>query len=371
MEKRILRYLGKGLLPGVFISALVLVAVMPVSCKGPVEGLVFLEGDFESPKISGVKVKSSNLVEINFTEAVGISNLSVVQDDLTEVNISCEMEGGYEKDGIWYGTNLKIKTTEEMKVGEPYEIDGLCTDQNGNSLTFSIPFIGYNSRVPEIVISEVRNAYGWSTAGGEKRRRGEYIELYALTDGNLSGVKILSANDGDKTSFVLPSCEVKKGEYITVHMRRFNDEDLISGEVIANELGENLELSSTKDSSASRDIWNTNYNACFATSDIIILQRVSDEKVLDCIEYALSETKDWPSEYAAVINLVRESGAWNGEPLCTDNLSATSLTRGISRQNIKQLVEEGKKEAPSAGDFLVVKKVTPGAENSDAPVTSK
>lgn len=383
MKKEIFSYLKKGFIPGIFLSSIVMLSILPVSCKGPVEGLIVLEGDYESPKILSLKVKSADSLEINFSKSVEISNLSVVCGDIDQegmseegqiqkVGISCEMKDGFEKENSFYGSKLKVTTNENMITGETYEIDGTCTDENGNSLTFSIPFLGYNSRIPNVVISEVRNAYGWSTAGGEKRRRGEYVELYVLSDGNLSGIKIMSANDGEKTAFVLPSCEVKAGEYITVHMRRFNDGDLNLNEKIVSELKNDLNLSSTKDSSSSRDIWNDNFNSCFSTSDIIVLQRVFDDYILDCVEYKLSEVKDWPSSYNEVLNAVKESKAWEGEPLCTDNLSATSLTRGIARQNIADLSKFGvKKEASSKEDFLVVKKITPGFENSDVSVTEK
>lgn len=371
-------FILKTILPAMAVSAMVIFTIVPVGCKEISEGLEMLEGDFESPKIMDVRVISENEVEIQFSKNVKVSDVSMIKErdenemdpSLVIMDFTYELHGTESDDEETECNILSICTKENMIIGQKYEIYGNCKDFSGNSLTFSIPVLGYNSCVPELVISEVRNAYGQSTVGGIKYRRGEYIELYALSDGNLSGVKIESAVDKEKSSFVLPSVNVKKGEYIVVHMRRFKEENLLNGEKMISELGDDLNLSSTYDSSSARDIWSVKENNCFAISDVVVLENTANGKILDAIVYASSDKKGWTNDCDLMFAKVKSDECWKGEPLCVDSYTSTSLNRCISRQNISDLAN-GKRKVSSQEDFWVVKKVTPGFENNNQTVMEK
>lgn len=151
MNKKLRNFL-LTLLQAVGIAAVVIFIVCPLSCHISPEGIDFITGDYETPKILGYKVIDNKHLSLEFSEAVNVSavvvnrkdNLSSLNNDglVDVINVShCD-----DKDEVVF--ELGQSTT----VGGEYLMGGVVEDTNGNSLTFSLPFVGYNSNIPPIII---------------------------------------------------------------------------------------------------------------------------------------------------------------------------------------------------------------------------
>ena len=105
----------------------------------------------------------------------------------------------------------------------------------------------------ELNLEALTTLIGTNSSG--KYYKCEFIELRILSDGNLSGLELYSAYDGDSKSYIFPVLDVFRGEVIIVHLRK-------KDETAVNELGSDLALSKSKYSSdKARDLWAENENA--------------------------------------------------------------------------------------------------------------
>ena len=180
------------------------------------------------------------------------------------------------------------KFEENLKSGENYAVDGVAKNKSGKNIPFSAHFTGFNNEIPELEITEIHPMYN----GKERDRKFEYIELFAKTSGNLSGLEIRGVYD--KCKVKLPAVQVKAGEVIVVHLRTGGD-DCVS------ELGDDLNVSSAPYSTPNaRDLWDKNTRARLGdAADIIILQNGADDSILDAVAYAPSDAPDWEAAVTA------------------------------------------------------------------------
>lgn len=356
----------------IFVSAGLLFAVTfsvcPMSCRSSVESLELLSGDFSVPKITKFCATSSNSARIDFSREVELKNTELFLSD--EISSMGDVECKYEENSVL------LEFQNETAIGIDYKVEGMAFDSAGNSLTFSVPFKGFNSNPAKVIITELRNAYGTKTSNGAKVHRSEFVELYVLKDGNLSGLEIVSAANGDKTKFVLPAVEVKEGDYVTLHMRTIVAEGL-DGEGMHNELGENLKISTHEDScDSARDLWSECTKKPFAASDIVVLRNSNTFEILDAVVFAKSDCTEWKKGISDFAPIVSESGIWQGgasveNAVCCDNASAT---RSLSRQNLKEAIAAYKKGQPIVNGkeyWIVAKTATPGYKNSGIPYIKK
>lgn len=362
----------KKLTQVVFVSAGLLFAVTfsvcPMSCRSSVESLELLSGDFSVPKITKFCATSSNSARIDFSREVELKNTELFLTD--EISSMGNVECKYEENSVL------LEFQNETAIGIDYKVEGMAFDSSGNSLTFSVPFKGFNSNSAKVIITELRNAYGTKTSNGEKVHRSEFVELYVLKGGNLSGLEIVSAANGDKTKFVLPAVEVKEGDYVTMHMRMIIAEGL-DGEGMYNELGEDLKISTHEDScDTARDLWSECTKKPFAASDIVVLRNSNTSEILDAVVFAKSDCTEWKKGISDFASIVSESGIWQGgacleNAVCCDNISPT---RSLSRQNLKEAISSYKKgQAIRNGKecWIVAKTATPGYKNLDIPYIKK
>ena len=126
-----------------------------------------------------------------------------------------------------------------------------------------------------------------------------------MKGGNLSGLEVISAANGDKTKFILPAVEVNEGDYVTVHMRMIVAEGL-DGEGMNNEFGDNLMLSKHEDScDTARDLWSECTKKPFAASDIVVLRDSNTSEILDAVVFAKSDCAEWKkgiSDFASIVS---------------------------------------------------------------------
>ncbi len=349
------KYLLGTLLPAAALVGIVVCAVMPFSCRTSIEGIEFLSGDFSIPQITGIVVPDSNTVSIGFSKNVKVED-AVIVDGEGKI-----MDGvAPEVDDV--NAKIDFRMKDRMVIGKRYVLDAVLEDSNGNSVTVSVNFLGYNDRIPALALSEIRIK---NKSGSDKT---EFVELYALSSGNLSGLELVSAADGENKKFVFPPAEVAAGEYIVVHMRN-------GTEGCINEVEKNTSLARTSDSSRARDFFAENENdGRFGTSaDIIVLRNGATGKVLDAFAYGdPAKPGAWGESFKTLAVSVEESGAWvdsNGEPRCAlDTAFPTATLNRDSHTACRRDVEKMKPGATFGKssqwyEVTSTKAQTPGTRN--------
>lgn len=344
------------------ISAVVLFAVCPVSCKMTDEGLKVLSGDYTSPVIESYTVPGASSVSVVFSEPVTITgavvtpvtDTSSAEDNDSAVNGTAapSLEAASGVNGampvvVSYDDGQKtviLTTSSEFTVGASYELYGEAEDDAGNTVTFCLPFTGFNNRIPRIIITEIHP--GW-VSGSD---RCEFVELYALTAGNLAGLKVASANDGDGRGFVLPPVEVQAGEVIVLHMRK-------RGGKCINETGSNLALAEGSEkenyvSDTARDLWADNEKACLSDKeDVIVLENTFSGGLIDAVLYAQGNTTAWKNDAVrSVAEKAAEAGIWNSsEPSAAVSSDSMTATKTLARKQCKALYDAVRKGAIAEG----------------------
>lgn len=282
------------------LTLLTLFCVLPFSCRVSEEGIVFVGGDFISPVLEEVNVIDERTVRINFSEAIRIKSF-VVSEKVNDISDSPEHSateelspalkaagGGYGKVEADFSSSddgciITFLAQDKYEVGQAYEIFGTVEDRAGNTLTFCVPFCGYNSCLPKLVMTEVQPRY----KKYKEEYRCEFVEFLALTDGNLSGLELVSGADGDAKKYEFPPVNVKAGQVFVVHLRNAG-EGAVSEE-------EDLNASKAFHSAKNAlDIWSANTKARLNDdTDIIVLRNSIDGKLLDAMLYALEDATEW------------------------------------------------------------------------------
>lgn len=376
MKNHVKNFMLTVLCPTVTLVVLVLLCLNPSGCRSTVEGVDLIDGDYSVPKIKSFCVASSNCVAIDFSRNVTVSDVCVFRKDGGGLNSQvCFAE--YENDS----KTAMLRFPDSTVTGETYVAEGTVRDENGNTLTFSIPFLGYNENMARVILSEVRNCYGIASVNKVKVHKGEYVELYVLEDGNLSGIEICSASDGSKTRYIIPPCEVKKGDYVTVHMRKGNTKKVVEDGMIS-ELGSNLLLSSHVDSSSSRDLWSENLDSVFPDNDVVYARNSQNGKIIDAVVFGKSSLKTWNTACERILQKLWDSGIWQGgfeadRIVCADYVTSTAASRSYSRINVGQIQSDydrgmflsGEPFPNSRENWIVTDKATPGTANSNSIYT--
>lgn len=321
----------------VFIVSVVLFSVIPFSCKATEQGIEIIGGDYENPCLKNISVLDNKTVKLEFSDSVSIRN-AVVSPFMQNISDSQEHSIGFQLSPSLaaacgeYGTiesshqisedgkEITFILENETQVGLKYEIFGTVEDKIGNSLTFCVPFIGFNPSVPKMIITEAQIKYAKATVSGNVLYRTEFIELMALEDGNLAGIEIISACDGEKGKFVLPAIDVKKGEIILVHPRTKE------GGCI-NEDGDDLNLAIAPFSKDGvRDLWSENENSRYNDStDVIYLFNTVNNSVMDGFVYAAENLTEWKTEVSETVDLLFDEGIFKSK-----DISAAVLSKGVS-----------------------------------------
>ena len=327
-------FLLRTVLPTGLITTTVLLAVSPLSCKMTEEGIQVLTGDFSVPHLDSIHISDEKSALLSFDKPVKAVTASLVCSESKEEIEATESFTDENK-------TISFAFAEETVVGNNYTISGTVTDNCGNTLTFSIPFTGYNAHVPVLVLSEVRNAYSTTSTTDSttkttvKKHKCEFVELYALSDGNLAGTELVSAGDGEAKKYVFPPVTVSKGEYIVVHLRKAEDG-------CVDETGTDLACSTATDSCpTARDFWIDNTKARLSSSDIIMVRNANNNKLIDVLVFATSKTESWSDSYSAYVSAVEQSGIWcdsDGTASCSiesavssDAITSSAATRTFSR----------------------------------------
>jgi len=161
--------------------------------------------------------------------------------------------------------------------------------------------------IVEILINELRTEYDSSA------KEVEYIEFKVKKSGSLQGIKLyIKWNSITPYTFALPAIDVKKGDYITYHLRTLQS-------VCKDELGDNLSLSGGNGSCpTARDLWASGNAKLLHNTDIVYLQD-ADGNILDAIVLNETPNTEWAKDkqhFTGILEFLYNKGAWtapNGE----------------------------------------------------------
>lgn len=343
------KYCIKSLAPAALIVAGVLFFVRPVSCKTSLEGLSILEGDFSVPQIESFSVEDSLSVLLRFSKGVKLRSASLlcsVEDPLFGADLDFEYQ---DENRI-----VRVVFPRPSRTGNPYVFEGNLADLNGNTLSFSIPFTGYNDHPAVLKLSEVRNSYVKTSQG----HKSEYVEVYVAESGNLCGIEIETASDGEKKKFVLPAIDVSRGELIVCHMRKaFTDSKEEEGQV--SETGSDFSLATHVDScSSARDLWNENKESVISdVSDAIVIKNSFSGKIQDAVVFAKDSEKSFKTSWIPFMENIESSGVWGSCDISAAFISGNFGTGSSYSLSRVDFTRNGKSA------WIVAKNATPGLPN--------
>ena len=324
----------------VFFALLILstLILFVPSCKLSPQGIVFLHGDFASPVLLETRIQSTQTIDFVFSEA-----LSKFSAELKEKKTGEVLDSRFvmrEEDGRFM---VSLQLEEGTKAGEGYELHARIFDVAGNSCDILFEFSGFNDRIPQVIINEIQTEYS--------KPKAEFIELYCQTSGNIGGMYLYNAGDGEALAYTFPAVEVSAGEYIVLHYRSLPEEDIVDELFALDESG------GTYSHPEARDFWVAENKARLPKSDVILLKSSFMGEIIDAVMYSESGKTEWKTDaLKAAARAAVEAGFYASDlPAdlpCSDGLTAT---RTLSRQ--------------SDGTWFVTKTsgATPGYENCTVP----
>ena len=385
--KEMLLVVGEALL----IAGITVVAVLPVSCKITEQGIKLVGGDYVPPVLNNFTVTDEKTVVLEFSENVEVSGYVVAkvvddQFDSMEHSGDFDLSPALERASGVYGSVacsvlyldeedieqsagngrvLKFVLNEQMEIGEGYELYTKVTDSVGNTLTLIVPFTGYNSRVPELMITEVQTESVSSQNKAEKEAgtyRNEYVEFLVLKSGNLAGLELCSGYDGEAKKYEFPAIEVTASEVFVVHMRN-------RGNGCISEEGDDLSLAtSSYTSNQVRDLWTSIETTTLGNkTDIIIVRNRANRRLLDAVMFRASNIEAWTKTMVDYSQLLDEEQIYlSGDienAFVTDSLTATKTLHRTDAATYRQQILEGiilDYPVPSCSDVWTVSEPSPG-----------
>ncbi len=327
-------------------------AVFICSCKINSAGPTFFSGDFIPPKLLLVENMSSTELMLSFSKPISpLSMHSGIAGEEAKEAFFVEEET----------KKVRVQLSQAQEIGKMHSLHGSVVDHNGNTLSFVAEFAGFNTRVPHLVLSEIRTEYStYKNSAGHIKYNVEFIELYAQTAGNLAGVTLFNSSDGEENRYYFPAVEVQKGDYIVLHLRNFEESSV-------DELVSKDESEGTDAHLNAWDFWINATESMLPKNTVIILSERKNGKILDALPLIDSKYEQWNKDSnAQSAQHIFEQGVWLGgweieHAVKSEN---TTVTRTISRQGNLQEASIASKD-----DWIVVatSNASPGEENSTVP----
>jgi hypothetical protein len=273
--------------------------------------------------------------------------------------VSARFSPDMEVEAVAEGTDIVITVSGDAAAGEHVTADILVEDEYKNTLHVLTSFRTRNDRLPSFVITEIRTE--------TSKPKGEFVELKMSSDGNLGALRMFAATNGvDAPVFEFEPVEVKKGEYVVIHLRTYED-----GSV--NEDGTDVSAASATDAlSTARDFWLPDAVERLRKTDAVFFLD-QDDAVLDAILFSADGTwgsKTYSGDIVKAARLLGGQGAWTtlsgdapagGVPAPEDAFSSanTTATRTICRR------ETAADTNTSADWYITVSSgATPGKPNN-------
>jgi len=261
-------------------------------------------------------------------------------------------------DSVENGSTVKVKFKEKQGDGKLIKVNLLAEDSKKNTLNVLVSFRTRNDRMPKLVINEICTESASATAG----KKEEFIEFKTKTAGNLGAMRVVingNSTAAKETIYEFSPVEVKKDEYIVLHLRTYNPQS-------KDELTENLDESVGLNAlSTARDFWLPGETKLLhKTAMIYVLDQ--DDNVLDAVILSDNQDNWWTKDYfAETAEFLFNKGAWKSADgnICSpqDAVASgkTTNTRTICR-------DETVEDSNTAKDWYITdtSSATPGKPNS-------
>lgn len=316
---------------GVTIAVVIILLVCPLSCKLTAEGIDIIKGDYTSPKMSECLVLDDKHLELDFSEKVDVTGVSISKNEQSmgkdlvgKRTINCYVEEN-EKE------NVIITLENSTEIGSSYIVTGVVEDGAGNSLTFSVPFSGYNGKIPRLIITELQN----ESSGGSSSLglyRGEFVRFLALDDGNLFGLSFGCASK-PKDNYVFPAINVSKGESIILHLQQ-------KGNGCVSEEDDDLNIASNDyTENGIRDLWRNIPDSILGNKcDVIYLKDNIKNEIVQGIAYSDGSKTEWADNYVPYVKQLAELNLFNAEDIGNAcNVKSVTSKKTLQRKNVADI----------------------------------
>ena len=256
-------------------------------------------------------------------------------------------------DSVADGATVRVNLAEDPGPGTRITADLLVEDPKGNTMNVLIPLRTRNSRIPALLINELRTEYS--------KPKPEYIEFKIVSAGNLGALRVIIAGNYKKPLvYEFGPAEVGAGDYVLLHLRTID-------EACRDEYGADLNESGGVDAVAGvRDIWIPGSSKLLHKTDAVYVLD-QDDQVIDAVMMAENPGAWWNKDYfAEAAEWLFSQGAWQSAdgavcapPDAVDTTSVKSAaTRSVSRN-------EAAADTNTAADWHVTATsgITPGKPN--------
>jgi hypothetical protein len=296
----------------------------------------------QAPLFLNCKAVSADEIEFSFSQPVTVKSVSFTP--------------ALEVASVEDGSTVRVRLAETPAPGVRFTADLLAEDSGRNTINVIVPFRSRNDRMPSLVINEL------CTENSSSTKKTEFIELKMKSGGNLGAMRIVimgNSNASKYTVYEFLPVEVKKGDYVTLHLRTLE-------ETCKNEYGGDIKESGGVNSSElAWDFWipgSTKLMQTIATTVYVLDQ---DDRVLDAVMIS-QNPNSWSRDYfAEAADFLFQQGAWKSadgnicRPADTVNSANATNTRTICR-------DETVGDSDTAADWYIVytSSATPGKENN-------
>ena len=317
---------------------LMLVGVCAVLCScstGDSAMSRILGGSSQAVTFLSLRTVSADEVEFVFSRPVKVKSVSFIP----EIPVA-SAEGG---------ERVLVKFGQIPEGGKLITADLVAEDEKKNTINVLVTFRARNNRMPQLVINELCTEYANAAAG----KKSEFIEFKMLSAGNLGAMRVViigNSTASRETIYEFAPVEVKKDDYVVLHLRTFDPQS-------KDELGSSLSESGGINSSENaRDFWVPGETKLIhKTSFVYVMDQ--DDKILAAVMLRENPGSPWPKEYfPEKADYLLLNGAWIGEAVPS---SGTTNTRTICRD---ETLENSKTNA----DWYITatSSATPGGANN-------
>jgi hypothetical protein len=292
------------------------------------------------------KAVAEDEVEFEFSQAVTVKSLS--------------FEPALSVASVEDGSTVRVKLEEVPGPGLLFTADILAEDSQKNTINVLAPFRSRNNRMPKLVINELCTEYASVTAG----KKEEFIELKMKSGGNLGAMRVFilgNTNATKRTIYEFMPVEVEEGDYVTLHLRTYN-------EASKNETGgikdESVGLNS---SPLAWDFWMPGSSKLMHKAATAVYVLDQDDRVLDAVMICETAGSWWGQDYfAEAAEFLFKQGAWKSPdgkiagPVDSVSSAGATNTRTICRN-------ETGEDTDTAADWYITatSSATPGKPNSE------
>ncbi|MDR0463655.1 MAG: hypothetical protein LBG94_00900 [Treponema sp.] len=312
------------------------------SCSAPeaVMSARMLGGSSQSPAFESCRAVAEDELEFVFSRAVTVKNLSLLP--------------GISVNSVENGSTVKVKLTESPQPGSLITADLLAEDENNNSLNVLVNLRSRNNRMPELVINELCTEYS--------NPRTEYIELLMKSDGNLGAMRVVimgNTNASKQTIYEFKPVEVKKDDYVMLHLRTVEENCVDEYEGLNESAGRNA-------APTARDFWIPGNTKLIHKDATVVYILDQDDRVLASVIVSNSTDAWWSKDYfAQAANFLFNQGLWKSSdgkapgPKDAVRSAGTTNTRTICRDESAQ-----NPNSAAAWYITVTSGATPGRPNN-------